>query len=41
MHLLDEVLEHFFCHEEVGDNAVFHRANSCDVARGTSICFAS
>jgi hypothetical protein len=42
VHLFDKVLKHFFSHEEVGDNAVFHRANRGDVARGTpSICFAS
>src|SRR5690606_13120622 len=36
MHLLNEVLKHFFGHEEVSDNAVFHRANSCDVTWGTT-----
>ena len=36
MHLLDKVLEHFFSHEEVSDNAVFHWANCSDIARRTT-----
>ncbi len=36
VHLFDEVLEHFFSHEEVGDNAVFHWANSSNIARRTA-----
>ncbi|MNT18794.1 hypothetical protein D3C72_1540110 [compost metagenome] len=36
MNLLDEVLKHFFSHEEVSDNAVFHWADRGDVAWGTT-----
>ena len=36
VHLFDEVLEHFFSHEEVGDNTVFHWANGSNIARRTA-----
>ena len=36
VNLFDEVLEHFFGHEEVSDNAVFHRTNSRDVTWRTA-----
>ena len=36
MHLFNKVLQHLFSHEEVGDNAVFHRANRRDIARRTA-----
>ncbi len=36
MHLVDEVLQHFFADAEVGDDAILHRADGVDVARGTA-----
>lgn len=36
VNLLDEVLQHLLGHVEVGDHAVFHRANGGDVTRGTT-----
>jgi hypothetical protein len=33
VHFLDELLEHLLRHGEVGDDAVFHRADHGDVAR--------
>ena len=33
MHHLDKLLEHLLSHREVGYHAVFHRANSFDIAR--------
>src|SRR5690606_31984608 len=36
MHLVDEVLEHFFADAEVGDHPILHRADGIDVARRTT-----
>ena len=36
VNLLDEVLQHLLGHVEIGDHAVFHRADRGDVARGTA-----
>ena len=36
MHLSDEVLQHFFGHVEVGNDAVFQRANGLDVTWRTT-----
>ncbi len=36
VHLFDKVLKHFLGHEEVSDNAVFHRSNGSDITRRTT-----
>ena len=36
MHFGDEVGEHFFCHQKIGDDAILERAYRRDVARGSS-----
>ena len=36
MNFVDEVLQHLLADAEVGDHAVFHRANGGDVARRTA-----
>ncbi len=36
MNLVDEVLKHLFADAEIGDDAIFHRADGVDVTRGTT-----
>jgi hypothetical protein len=36
VNLVDKILKHLFAHAEVGNNAVFHRSNGGNVARGTA-----